>query len=373
MKIRKNNRGKYVADCRRYGGGQPSFDTRAEAAGHLKTVKKKFHINNGKYVDPSKTNTVKLAIDDFMVKQADSVKTGALSQGHYNNKDLAFRQICSTPHGAGTIGDSRVGDLTIPLIEDVILPPLFKGAWSTGDKKAVIFKEFCKWIRRRGYNQDEPHLFESPDAPEREEEDFIERLSKEIIEKIIWAAEPEYKLLFKFAAYTGLRAGEIRALTWDKINFDDDAVKVFHAIKKVGNKGAPKTKHSRRIVPLIDAMRLDVEMREWKLNQPFVQRKNGWVFPREDGRLASTDHWRDVALKNACKKADVERIRFHDLRHFFASVLIFDMQETDQQIAYLMGHSSAQFTRRIYGHWLENAKRDRELRLRMSAAFKQHQ
>ena len=54
MSVRKNNRGKYVADGREYGGGQPSFDTRPEAVSHLKAVKKKFHINNGKYVDPPK-------------------------------------------------------------------------------------------------------------------------------------------------------------------------------------------------------------------------------------------------------------------------------------------------------------------------------
>ena len=96
---------------------------------------------------------------------------------------------------------------------------------------------------------------------------------------------------------------------------------------------------------------------EWKQQQPWGQRGNGLVFPNTVGNMETDNsNWRNRILHAACDTAGVERIRWHDLRHFFASVLIFDLQESEIVIASVMGHKNASFTREQYGHWLDDVK-----------------
>lgn len=88
-----------------------------------------------------------------------------------------------------------------------------------------------------------------------------------------------------------------------------------------------------------------------------TEARNGFVFANEEGNM-NTDNsvWRNRILHKACDKAGVERIRWHDLRHFFASILIYDLKERDTTVAAIMGHKNAAFTREQYGHWLKDVK-----------------
>ena len=64
----------------------------------------------------------------------------------------------------------------------------------------------------------------------------------------------------------------------------------------------------------------------------------------------------------ALKKAEIERIRFHDLRHTFASILI-DLGENPKYIQNQMGHSSIKITLDIYGHLLKTVNKEAANRL----------
>lgn len=365
MAIRKNSRGKWVADCRKYGGGQISFETRPEAAAHLKMVRRK-HSQHDHYVDPSRTHHFFQAANLFLAAEEQKVRDGNLTRGHYDNKVAALKHVMHINYRNGVIGDLRVGELTAAFIEDFILPDLFSSAHATGVKKANILRQLCVWLKRRRHNQEDVQLFAIPLKAAKEPE-RIPRISKDIIYSIISASSDEHRLIIKFASLTGLRIGEQSALTWDDIDLDARLVHVNRAVKKDRSIGSLKTSNGRRSVPLVADLVAD--LKEWRLKQPFKQRRNNLVFPDKDGGYATADNWRRVGLHAACKKAGLALIRFHDLRHYFASVLVFEMQETDTQIARLMGHASADFTRRKYAHWMENASRDQELADRMTKAF----
>jgi integrase len=111
------------------------------------------------------------------------------------------------------------------------------------------------------------------------------------------------------------------------------------------------------------------ELREWKVLQPLTERGENLVFPNGVGSIDDSSNLRNRGLHPACRAAGVEEIRWHDLRHFFASILLYDLKEPDPVICELMGHSNIAFTHQIYGHWMTDARRDAEIASRLSLAF----
>ena len=72
------------------------------------------------------------------------------------------------------------------------------------------------------------------------------------------------------------------------------------------------------------------------------------------GTVESPEFTREVA----CHAAGVERIRWHDLRHYYASQLLDKFGDNLHAVASIMGHEDIATTRKIYGHWLADDARD---------------
>ena len=102
----------------------------------------------------------------------------------------------------------------------------------------------------------------------------------------------------------------------------------------------------------------------WVLQQPIAQRVNGLVFPDDFGNVQNNNNWRRLGFYPACKKAGIDRLKtkkpivWHDLRHYYASTLLFDLKPGEALVAKYMGHHSATFTADTYGHWLEDDKQE---------------
>ena len=190
-------------------------------------------------------------------------------------------------------------------------------------------------------------------------------ISRDDIKAIIANAD-EYALRIKFAAYTGARVGEQIATAWDNLDLDGSAYHIRQSARH-GQSSSVKTRAGIRSIALPD--HLVADLREWKIAQPLRQRHKGLVFPSSEGNLADGGNWRKRGLHPACDRAGLPRIRWHDLRHHFASVLLFETPATDAQITQFLGHTSIDFTRKIYAHWLSDPRRDEALAKMMSKAF----
>ncbi len=59
-------------------------------------------------------------------------------------------------------------------------------------------------------------------------------------------------------------------------------------------------------------------------------------------------------IKDACRRAGVAAIRWHDLRHYYASKLLQAYPDDLWRVKTYMGHSDIRITQGIYGHWLES-------------------
>lgn len=153
-----------------------------------------------------------------------------------------------------------------------------------------------------------------------------------------------YGLLFTTAIFTGLRRGELLALDWSDVDLGRSE---FHV-------RAGKTAAATRTV-VLPGFLVQALARQMKTE--------GQVFPFTERNVGR-------ALDAALERAGIEHIRFHDLRHTYASILIsMDCQLT--YIAQQIGHKSPATTLKVYAHLFDAQKRQEEARTKMQETFKE--
>jgi integrase len=173
----------------------------------------------------------------------------------------------------------------------------------------------------------------------------------------------EYYPLFLTALRAGLRRGELVALQWGDVQFgrdDDDAnrfIVVQHNYVRREHT-TTKSKKSRRVDLARDLKRSLLELRDRRLLEAFLKGKQDisgdLVFPSPDGLILDPDNLYHRYFQPVLTRAGLRKIRLHDLRHTFGSLLI----QNGASIVYVkeqMGHSSIQVTVDIYGHLIPGA------------------
>ncbi|CAO4194058.1 tyrosine-type recombinase/integrase [Methylorubrum extorquens] len=160
------------------------------------------------------------------------------------------------------------------------------------------------------------------------------------------------------AVFTGLRQGELRALTWENVDFEKGLIRVRVSADNVGHVHGPKTEAGVRDVPI--APHLAIELKKWKLASR--QNEANLVFTGNRGRMVQQaciqQSWHRLQRRAANSgKGQTplphERYHFHALRHVCASLWI-EAGLPAKRIQYLMGHSSIQMTFDTYGHLFED-------------------
>lgn len=199
-------------------------------------------------------------------------------------------------------------------------------------------------------------------------------LSADEVRTILHEAKTEelYSIIV-LAIYTGLRKGEIMALRWKDVDFEkrelsvagslcrveegkDDSGRIIHGYEIL----EPKTSKSKRTIPLLDiaveALQIQKE-RQDKMKQQYkdIYSDEGFIFSRYDGRyLNQREFMNDYHA--FLKKYGVTDVRFHDLRHTFATLLL-EAGEAPKVIQELLGHSTITTTMDIYAHVSSEVKK----------------
>ena len=141
---------------------------------------------------------------------------------------------------------------------------------------------------------------------------------------------------------TGLRRGELLGLKWSDVDLDKGIIHVRRQVLRQNGKiiEAPlKTKNSYRNIAIgTDAIEV---LRG-------IEQKDEYVFPSPYGGPMSPDSVLHM-LQRVLKRAGLERIRFHDLRHTF-SVLALQNGVDVKTLSAMLGHYSAGFTLDTYAH-----------------------
>lgn len=164
------------------------------------------------------------------------------------------------------------------------------------------------------------------------EEKMLVQLESAQDERLKSVMEPDHFELIAFAVDTGLRRGEQFGLRWENIDFTKR-----HVFIRTSKKGKPRyIPFTNRVLALL-------------LRRLAVRGKSSWVFPNHDGtRPMCAENFVKRVFKPALETAGIVGLRWHDLRHSFASRLASGSVNL-YHVQTLMGHKTAAMTQH-YAH-----------------------
>lgn len=231
-----------------------------------------------------------------------------------------------------------------------------KPCLSEAEKQGYIQKNYCKMVTLPKENKVKEIKVLTPE----QQQSFIAAINGH-----------ELEMLFLVALSTGLRLGEILGLKWCDIDFNSGNLTVNRTLQRVteisrdGNRESkvieqlPKTKNSIRTVPIpknilskLKDHKLEQSKNRLKLGELYFN--NDYVFcnnlgyPIDDKRPARN-------LKSILTKINIDPIKFHGLRHTYATRL-FEANVPPKTVQVLMGHYDISITLDIYTHVMEDTK-----------------
>ena len=151
---------------------------------------------------------------------------------------------------------------------------------------------------------------------------------------------------------TGLRRGELLGLKWQDIDWKNGIIRVRRQIARVDGQivEAPlKTKNSYRTVT-ISPQAIEV------LKRQRAKTHDQYVFPSPNGGPISPDSVNNM-LNRVLARAGIPKVRFHDLRHTFATIALQNGVDI-KTVSGMLGHFSAGFTLDTYAHVTTSAQKE---------------
>jgi integrase len=171
------------------------------------------------------------------------------------------------------------------------------------------------------------------------------------------AAGDRFEALYVLALCTGMRQGELLALRWRDIDLPAGTVSV-RATLRYSPQGyvfaEPKTHHSRRLIALPQLAQEALKRHKQMQAEEKAKLGDGWrdvdlVFPNTIGGPMVNMHLLRREFLPMLEKAGLRRIRFHDLRHT-AATLLLGQGVNPKIVSEMLGHSDVSITLNLYSH-----------------------
>jgi integrase len=203
-------------------------------------------------------------------------------------------------------------------------------------------------------------------TPPRKERFDIKPLTEEQAQRLLAALRGhKWEALFTLALATGMRRGELIGLKWQDINFKTGTLQVVRVLTRVPTKmpgrehvyieAEPKTQKSRRNVVIapfaLEALKEHrIRQLEAKLKAGEAWQEHDYVFCTMHGTHLNPNHIVEE-FKKLLNQAGLPNIRFHDLRHSAASLLL-SLGTHPKVVQELLGHTQIGMTLDVYSHLL---------------------
>jgi len=166
------------------------------------------------------------------------------------------------------------------------------------------------------------------------------------------------------AVSSGLRQAELLGLRWRDIDLDMLSISVSQVLYKrrgICQFKEPKTSHSRRRVAMTP--KLALYLREYREERELLYLELGRQLTLDDLVFTSVEGKPidpgvlSHAFGRMARQAGLEGVRFHDLRHTFASLMLLRGAKP-KVISEALGHASVAFTMDVYSHIIEGMQED---------------
>ena len=244
---------------------------------------------------------------------------------------LSYRALGTRPLRASTLADYEsiyrrhlappLGALALDALDGLTIARfvIAKTAAGTSPKRLsniiVPLRACLRWHHRMGALPSDPSYWFDSAASAADERRMLTIAE---VERLVAAHPPEFRAFVAFAAYVGTRAGEQRALTWDDVDLSRQLVRIDKTLFRTTSQRSTKTGFDRT-VPLPPHIAL--MLAEWRAHCPSSPER--YVFPSRTGRPLDLDTYRARVFRPAVTRAGLPpTLRFHDLRHTAASLLL---------------------------------------------------
>jgi len=188
----------------------------------------------------------------------------------------------------------------------------------------------------------------------------IDPLTEEESRRLLEAVRGErLEALYVLALNTGMRQGELLALKWEDVDLEGGRLRVRRTLTHADKAfvlGEPKTKNSRRTIRLtkgtISALQAHLSRQLEEIEKMgSLYQLGGLIFATEAGTIINPSNLRNRSFKPLLAKGALPQIRFHDLRHTCATLLL-SKDVNVKVVSEMLGHASISITLDIYSHLL---------------------
>jgi len=265
-------------------------------------------------------------------------------------------------HLIPALGHVQLKQLQPPTIQGYYGKACEKLSARTVHHQHRVLSQSLKYAVRQGYLGRNPAELVDPPSPRKK---AMRTLTPYEVEVLFDTAKDNYYYPVIYTAVsTGLRQAELLGLRWRDIDLDMLSISVSQVLYK--RKGIcefkePKTSHSRRRVAMTPKLalylreyRAERESLYWQLGQPLTP--DSLVFANIEGKPIDPGVL-SHAFNRMAARARLGNVRFHDLRHTFASLMLLRGAKP-KVISEALGHSSVAFTMDTYSHIIEGMQED---------------
>lgn len=335
---------------------QSGYNTKKEAEAALAAMIDR--INRGDYIEPT-TETVKDYLERWL---RDSVQNKARQTTVGNYRFLLEKHVIPV-----------IGGIVLSKLQPMHIQSLYRLKLESGriDRSgglspttvrrihAVLHKAFATAVKWQLLPRNPADAVEVP-KPARTQMKYY---NKSQVEKLLATVEDDafYHTLYLTAIMTGLRRGELLALRWQDINLESASASICRSLVQLSDGSLafqfPKTEHGERNIALPQVVVIAfMQHREYQ-----NKRKSDMGDSYQDQNLVFADELGNPIVpstllrhfKKSLANAKLPHIRFHDLRHTHATLMLAQGVHP-KVVSERLGHGSIQITLDIYSHALPN-------------------
>ncbi|MGA4497515.1 tyrosine-type recombinase/integrase [Bacillus bombysepticus] len=327
------------------------FKTKQEA--HKAMLELEQSLTFGTYIQPNKILYKEYLLERFLEDKMTKVKKQTLN---------AYRWIVEK-HIIPAIGDVGLTKLSPMIIQGLYNKLTKEKALSDENiqKVHMLINDSLKKAERWGLIARNPAaLVDRPKAVKKE----ITVWDVEEVRQFLKYAKKSgrYYIAFLLALTTGMRQGEILGLRWKDVDFENGCVRITQTLSSDGKDLLPytKTKSGSRTIDLPEET-ITALKKHWLFIRGEREKNRSYknldlVVCTEFGTPTHKSNIRRV-FKSIIKKADIPKIRFHDMRHTHATLLL--LQGVNPKIvSERLGHADVRITLDTYSHLLPSMQKD---------------
>ena len=265
-----------------------------------------------------------------------------------------YKSICEL-HLIKDLGEYELEELKPNVLQDFLLKKI-DDHYSTNTIKGIVsvLKQALRLaITLEFVDKEYCSNLKMPSSEEKEISVFTKK-EQQVIESFCLNHKKRNYIGIVICLYTGIRLGELLALTWDDIDFNSNLLtinKTSYSAKVDGKTqiivDKPKTKKSNRVIPIPNQLVKLLRVIKKESNSKYV------ITTRNSGMVGNRSYQR--TFKFILKKVNVPYRNFHSLRHTFATNAI-ELGMDVKTLAEILGHTNAMITLNRYSHSLLNYK-----------------